>query len=50
MQVVRDALQKPIEVTLLRDRMKELDREFARQTKQLATVTKDFAKKLTKKN
>lgn len=34
---------------LLMQRIKELDREFARQTKQLTKLTKEFQKKLKKK-
>lgn len=38
---------KPTESSLLLVRLKELDREFARQTKQLTALTKKFGKKLT---
>jgi hypothetical protein len=37
----------PSEKSLFMLRMKELDREFARQTKQLTALTKKFGKKLT---
>lgn len=36
----------PTESSLLRMRIKELDREFARQTKQLTALTKKLGKKI----
>ena len=44
----RRAVSKPLsESSLLLMRMKELDREFARQTKQLTSLTKKLGKRLT---
>lgn len=40
---------KPSQSPLLLQRIKELDREFARQTKQLTELTKKLSKKLTKR-
>jgi hypothetical protein len=40
---------KPSEPSLFLQRIRELDREFAEQAKQLAKLTKKFSKKITKK-
>jgi len=39
-------LFKPTELSLVLVRMKELDREFARQTKQLTALTKRLSRKV----
>lgn len=44
----RAAITSESESSLLLVRLKELDREFARQTKQLTALTKKLGKKLTK--
>jgi hypothetical protein len=41
------AAKTPSEQSLFLLRLRELDREFARQTKQLTALTKKFGKKLT---
>jgi len=43
----RDVSKSTNESSLLMVRLKELDREFARQTRQLTALTKKFGKKLT---